>query len=99
MSGRWASSSRRSELPSDWAHRRQVVKRRAGGQCQAEKHEPRCTGVGTECDHVGDKHDHSLANLRWLSAPCHQAITQAQARAGRAKLTQRRPTEPHPGLA
>lgn len=99
MSGQWASSGRRSELPPDWAKRRQSVKRRAGGRCQAEAHDPRCNGVGTECDHIGDKHDHSLGNLRWLSAPCHMAITQKQARVGRAKLTQRRPAERHPGLA
>jgi hypothetical protein len=78
---------------------RRLPARRAGGRCQAETHEPDCTGIGAECDHIGDKHDHSLANLRWLSKPCHRARTQAQARAGRAKLTQRRPPERHPGLA
>lgn len=96
MSGRWANSTRNSELPPDWAKRRADVKRRAGGRCEAEQHEPECRGIGHECDHIGDKHDHRLTNLRWLSTPCHKARTQQQAKD--ARVTQARPPEQHPGL-
>ena len=95
MSGRWTSSNRRAELPPDWSRRRQAVKARAGGRCEAERHVPECDGIGTDCDHVGDAHDHSLANLQWLSSPCHKAKTQREAQEARPKR-QREP-EPHPG--
>ena len=93
------SSRRRDTLPSDWAKRRQQVKHRAAGRCQADEHEPRCDGWGAECDHVGDPMDHSLNNLQWLSAPCHAAKTQRQAAAARAQLPRaKRAPERHPGL-
>lgn len=93
------SGKRRRELPANWPQLRRQVERRAFGRCQADTHEPGCNGIGTECDHVGDKHDHSLGNLRWMSHECHMAHTQAQAAAARAHLKQRRPAERHPGLA
>ena len=93
----WASSSRRSELPRDWAKRVERVKRRAHGRCQAETHEPGCDRVGRECDHVGDPHDHSLTNLQWLSKPCHRAKTQREARAARGVTPAPRTPERHPG--
>jgi 5-methylcytosine-specific restriction protein A len=97
--GKWIGSNRRAELPTDWAKRRQDCKRRARGLCQATQHDPKCNGVGSECDHIGDKHDHSPRNLQWLSEPCHSAKTKAQAAAARAALPKaKRPPESHPGL-
>lgn len=93
------SPRRRSELPSDWAKRRLAVKARAGNRCEAEQHEPDCPGHGSECDHIGDRLDHSLPNLRWLSTECHRAKTLQQAAAARAALPKaKRPAERHPGL-
>jgi hypothetical protein len=92
------SGKRRTELPPDWAKRREAVKRRAKGRCEAEQHEPQCDGVGRECDHIGDKLNHSLSNLQWLSTPCHLAKTKRQAaeasQARRAAL--KLPREAHP---
>ena len=96
MSGRWASSDRRSRLPADWPKRVAEVKARAHGKCQAHVHELDCDGVGRECDHVENGDDHSLANLQWLSIPCHKAKTQREAQA--ARPTRARPQPRHPGV-
>ncbi len=95
MTGRWQSSTRRSELPSNWPTLRRQVKARAHGKCEASAHAANCDGIGKDCDHVGDRHDHSLANLQWLSGPCHAAKTQAEAQA--AKPQRKRTPELHPG--
>lgn len=95
MSGRWSSSTRRAALPGDWNRRRDQVKRRADGRCEAEVHAPNCDGQGAECDHHAGPDDHSLSNLRWLSPACHAAKTQREAQA--AKPQRRRPPEAHPG--
>ena len=92
MSGRWASSNRRSQLPADWPKLRQQVKHRAGNRCEARAHVPDCDGLGAECDHVNGRDDHSLANLQWLSTPCHKAKTQAD------KPSHKRPAPQHPGV-
>lgn len=96
MATGWANSNRRAELPPDWAKRRQQVKRRVGGRCQAEQHEPDCDGIGTDCDHIGDRHDHSLGNLQWLSGPCHAAKTKREAAARRPAVLKPRPRRRHP---
>ena len=95
MSGRWASSNRRAELPKDWPQRRAYVRARADGKCQANTHVAGCDGIGTDCDHIEDPADHSLDNLQWLSGPCHKAKTQGEAQA--AKPKRKREPEPHPG--
>lgn len=53
---------------------------------------PACSGVGTDCDHIVEGDDHSLANLQWLSNPCHKRKTQNDGQAWK-----RRPESP-PGL-
>lgn len=95
MSGRWSSSNRRSQLPSDWEQRREQVKARARGLCEAVAHVAQCDGIGRECDHHADPNDHAIENLRWLSSPCHAAKTQREAQA--AKPQRNRPAEQHPG--
>lgn len=93
MSG-WANSTRRQRLPADWETRRAKVKHRARGMCQAKQHVPECDGYGNECDHIISGDDHSLANLQWLSTPCHKAKTEAE---NAARVTSRRlPREAHP---
>jgi 5-methylcytosine-specific restriction protein A len=76
-----------------------MIKRRAKGVCEAKVHVAECDGIGTQCDHVIAGDDHSLANLQWLSGPCHAAKTKLEALAGRAKQPRaRRDAEQHPGL-
>jgi 5-methylcytosine-specific restriction protein A len=67
--------------------------------CEAEVHEPECSGEGAECDHRINNDDHSLSNLQWLSEPCHAAKTKLEAAAGRAAMPKaKREPESHPGL-
>jgi hypothetical protein len=91
---RWANSNRRAELPSNWDQLRRFVERRAGGLCQAVEHVLGCDGIGTDCDHIGDRDDHSPDNLQWLSVPCHRAKTREQS--ARYFARARRQPERHP---
>lgn len=80
----WHGSTRRAQLPPDWARRRRTVLQR----------DPLCTlaitcgglALSTECHHTGDKRDHSLENLAGVCANCHRAATQQQAAEARRRL-------------
>ena len=76
----WAGSTRRQELPHDWAAIRKRILTR-------DRH--RCTQCGStkrlEVDHIGDRHDHGDHNLRTLCHKCHNTHTQAQATQGRTR--------------
>ena len=81
----WAGSTRRRRLPPDWEQRRELTRERAGGLCEGISlhgeprwHVDRCDGLGAQCDHDRRGDDHSLANLRWLSEPCHRRKTQLE---------------------
>lgn len=95
----WSTSDRRFRLPPDWGDIKRQVKHRAHGLCEATDHDPRCDGLGTDCDHIEAGDNHSLTNLQWLSAPCHTAKTARETAArNRANAAlKRRPSEPHPG--
>lgn len=57
-------------------------------------HVAACAGWGSECDHHVANDDHSMANLRWLSGPCHAEKTKGDALRGlRAVNAKKR----HPG--
>jgi 5-methylcytosine-specific restriction protein A len=93
------ASRRRSELPPDWAIIRRDVLERDGHRCRIAG--PRCTTRATECDHIGERHDHTRANLRAACRSCHSERTTAQgnAAAAQARAAAQRPTERHPGHA
>jgi 5-methylcytosine-specific restriction protein A len=97
----WETSDRRARLPKDWPKRRAETRRRANGRCEGISlrgerrwHVDECNGVGTDCDHDKRGDDHSLSNLRWLSAECHKAKTQNEARLP----PKARPRPRHPGV-
>lgn len=87
MSGKWASSTRRSELPADWPAIRAAVARRAHGQCEwvgepiaddqpsASHPEPstnhRCTNAGTDCDHRDNRNNRNNHSINALQWLCH----------------------------
>ena len=95
----WSTSDRRSRLPANWPQLCRQVKTRANGRCQAEKHDPRCDGIGTDNDHIIPGDDHRIENMQWLSGPCHRAKTahESAARNQHTAALKRRPSEPHPG--
>lgn len=96
---RWSPgrSPRSLELPANWDRElRPAVRARAGGRCEAQLDTgERCPEQGTDADHIGDRHGHGLANLRWLCPWHHRwrtALQGAEATAkAKAKLR-------HPGI-
>jgi 5-methylcytosine-specific restriction endonuclease McrA len=78
---RQGSSTRKQTLPKHWpAIRAQVLAR--DGRCMCPGC-PRCQGspcssAPTDADHVGDRDDHSLANLRSLCRSCHRHRSSSQ---------------------
>lgn len=99
MSGQWSGSTRRAELPDDWyTHIRPAVLTRDGYACVWAAKGRRCGHLATDVDHVGDRDDHSLGNLRSLCGPHHDARTSQQGNEARWQQRQQRPTERHAGL-
>lgn len=104
MSTGWYArpSTRRETLPSDWAQRRMAVFRRDGFACQHIRYdtEKKCGKPATDCDHIGDRNDHSLGNLRALCDYHHSQRTAQQG--GNAASAARRRKQPqkqkHPGI-
>ena len=89
----WATSQRRTQLPTNWATIRRTILNRDEHRCT------RCSSdQRLEVHHIGDRNDHSHANLTTLCHPCHQTETQAEAQAARQARSARRPAAPHPGL-
>ena len=92
----WERSDRRERLPSDWAARREAVRRRAGDRCEIAGPAGRCPAYGTDCDHIARGDDHDLANLQWICRPHHLAKTAVEA--NEARVSARRAPGRHPGL-
>ena len=85
----WAGSDRRASLPSDWqAIRRAVLDRDPAcqlayaGTWHTSRGATTCAGTSVEVDHIGDRNDHQLANLRGVCSPCHGRRTAQQSAAG-----------------
>jgi 5-methylcytosine-specific restriction enzyme A len=95
----WRGSNRRAELPKDWSVIRERILRRDQYRCTAQGPGGRCSAIATDCDHIGDKLDHSDSNLRSLCSAHHAARTAQQSAAARAarKVAARRPPARHPG--
>ncbi len=92
----WEGSTRRQTLPLNWyTELRPQALERDGGRCQIQVEEI-CVGTANQVDHIGDRDDHRLANLRAACGPCHQRRSAQQGRAARSG--ERRPPEPHPAL-
>jgi hypothetical protein len=93
--GAWRTTPR----PRGWKALRAQVLERDGNQCTWIEDGERCTGEGTDADHIADPQDHSPANLRTLCGYHHRKRTAIQARAAHGPLPSRaRPAAPHPGL-
>lgn len=93
-------SYRTSPLPANWTQLKRATHKRDGYQCTWIEHDgSRCTvTTDLECDHIGDRDDHSIDNLRTLCTWHHAKRTAAQAVAARLRHTRARPPRRHPGL-
>ncbi len=99
MSGRWAGSNRRAELPPNWySEIRPFVLTRDRYRCQWFENGRRCMRPANQVDHIGDKHDHRPEMLQALCAECHARKTSRQGNAARWAERTQRPAERHPGL-
>ncbi len=95
----WATSTRRSRLPSDWPTRRIRVLRRDGYKCQARNEdESLCLAPARDVDHIERGDDHDYGNLQALCVWHHRQKTAREAAEARApRPTMRRKPEAHPG--
>lgn len=98
MSGGWAGSRRRYELPPNWQSQiRPAILQRDGHRCRGldGKH---CGRPATDVDHIGDRDDHRPENLQALCADCHAVKSSREGNAARWAVREQRPGERHPGL-
>jgi 5-methylcytosine-specific restriction protein A len=99
VSGGWADSNRRAELPPNWATEiRPAILARDNHRCQHLDHGHRCGRPASDVDHIRRGTDHSPENLQALCADHHAAKTSREGNAARWAGPRRRPTERHPGL-
>lgn len=88
----WSNQpGRQRALPPDWQTIRREVLDRDDRRCQLNG--PRCTGLATEVDHIGDNLNHDETNLRAACRTCH---AQRSATQGHEAMRARRATAKHP---
>jgi 5-methylcytosine-specific restriction protein A len=98
MPGRWAGSSRRARLPSNWRAIRAAVLRRDGHQCTWVHDGQRCTQQAIDVDHRDRQGGDHPANLRSLCTTHHSKKSAAEGNQVRWQHRETRPKEQHPGL-
>ncbi|MFJ5105168.1 HNH endonuclease [Streptomyces sp. NPDC088554] len=99
MSGGWAGSNRRAELPPDWyTVIRPSVLARDEYRCRQRSEGRVCGRPANQVDHIGDRANHRYENLQALCADCHALKSSQQGNAARWANRARRPPERHPGL-
>lgn len=98
MSGQWAGSNRRSELPADWPQRRALVLDRDGHRCRWRARDKVCGKHANEVDHIRPGNDHRPENLQALCTNHHAIKSSREGNAARWAVRRQRPAERHPGL-
>lgn len=97
MPGNWEGSRRKDTLPPQWAAIRRQVIERDRGRCRWIENSKRCPAPGTDVDHIGDRDNHELSNLRLLCAAHHARRSSRQGNeAQRARRA--RNVETHPAF-
>lgn len=94
MTGKWAGSTRKSQLPADWPRIRRLVLEHHHYACRA----PGCGEWATDVDHIIPGHDHSAANLRPLCAWHHRQKSAAEGGRSGTRYYRKRREEKHPGI-
>ncbi len=78
----WAGSTRKASLPADWQKiSAAVIARDPVCTLQLDG----CQGASVQADHIGDRLDHRMSNLRGVCVPCHLKRTSQQAHAAQAR--------------
>lgn len=99
MSGGWAGSNRRAELPADWyTVIRPAVLQRDEHRCRNRIDGRVCARPANQVDHIGNKDDHRIEMLQALCADCHAVKSSRQGNDARWAVRRQRPAERHPGL-
>ncbi|MFF9088637.1 HNH endonuclease [Streptomyces sp. NPDC014991] len=98
MSGGWAGSTRRHELPDDWPERRAYVLARDEYRCRWHEDSTVCGRAATDVDHIRPGNDHRPENLQALCRDHHALKSSREGNAARWSVRMRRPAERHPGL-
>lgn len=106
MAGQWAGSTRKATLPPDWEKRRDERLELDGYQCTHVRVDTgrRCTGRATDVDHVGNRDDHRISQLRSKCGWHHLGKSSREGAAAASKWSKIRAREQrarrqHPGLA
>lgn len=96
----WEGSTRKETLPVDWDRLRRACLNRDGHRCTWMDKGRRCPEPATDVDHVGNRDDHRLRNLRALCSGHHLKRTSQQAYQAKMALKAlgRLPEEPQPGI-
>lgn len=83
----WETSNRHDELPPGWAQIRKRIGNRDGWLCQWPRSSRGiCGSQATDCDHRGDRNDHSPENLWMLCRWHHRAKTQDESATARRAI-------------
>ena len=92
------SGGGRSRLPRNWSSSIVPAILRRDPTCRLS--DEGCWSTSTEVDHIGDRNDHRLDNLRGVCKPCHEKRTAQQAaEAVRVmRMKAKYPNAKHPGL-
>lgn len=99
MSGGWAGSTRRTELPPNWyTELRPLILHRDEHRCRWRESGTVCGRWANQCDHIGDRDDHRPENLQALCEQHHAIKSSREGSEARWRETTRRKPERHPGL-
>lgn len=98
MSGHWTGSTRRSQLPPNWAHTRTRILQRDNHQCTWTTDGQRCPNPATDIDHIQPGNNHTDTNLRALCRTHHNHKSSIEGNTQRWKHRTTRTPEQHPGL-
>lgn len=99
MSGGWAGSNRRYELPANWQTEiRPAILTRDRYRCQWLENGRRCAKWANHVDHIVPGDDHRPENLQALCEPHHLRKSSREGNAARWAERAQRPAERHPGL-
>lgn len=99
MSGQWADSTRRTELPDNWyTELRPFVLHRDEYRCRWREGRTVCGHHANQVDHIVPGNDHRPENLQALCQHHHGVKSSREGNAARWRERAKRPPERHPGL-